>query len=213
MTLAQLRARLVARAEHASLVIPASLLQQLEAYYLLLAKWNATINLTGLDLESCADPVLDRLLIEPVQASRFIDPTARSVIDIGSGGGSPAIPLAAACGNLHLTMVESRSRKAVFLREAARELGLRATVVNARYEVLLKDAQFRKAFDLLTIRAVRTSRDVLADLSTLVSPGGHLFHFTSVGQLDTAVPLGLNLNNSYFLTTADSILLDLKREA
>ena len=188
------------------------LLGQLETYYLLLAKWNATINLTGLDLESLADPVLDRLLIEPVQAARYIDATAHSIIDIGSGGGSPAIPLVAVCDWLQLTMVESRSRKVVFLREAARELGLRATVLGSRYETLLGDVQFTRAFDVLTIRAVRTSRDILGDLSRLISEQGHLFLFTSAAAPAASVPPELSLRNQYSLETAGSVLLDFKVE-
>ena len=70
----------------------------LDAYYRLLARWNRTINLTALSLDPLADEALDRLFIEPLAAAPYIrealDVTPLSVwFDLGSGGGSPAIPL------------------------------------------------------------------------------------------------------------------------
>ena len=93
---------------------------------MLLAKWNAKINLTSFKLEPGGhDEAVDRLLIEPRDCGRAMCRQKReTAIDIGSGGGSPAIPLALALPRLHMRMVESKTRKAVFLREAIRELGL-----------------------------------------------------------------------------------------
>jgi len=63
-------------------------------YYELLERWNRTINLTSLRNR---DAAMDRLLIEPIAASTFL-PNRPRLMDIGSGGGSPAIPLAIATG-------------------------------------------------------------------------------------------------------------------
>jgi 16S rRNA (guanine527-N7)-methyltransferase len=79
------------------------------------------------------------------------------MIDIGSGGGSPAIPMALAMASIRLLMVESKTRKSVFLREAIRAVALQgADVAASRFEELLARADLHEAHDILTIRAVRS---------------------------------------------------------
>ena len=98
-------------------------MNSLEQYFELLTRWNAKINLTAFSLAEPDDEALDRLLVEPVVASCHVNPPVGSVIDIGSGSGSPAIPLRLALGATRLTLVEAKTRKAVFLVEALRHLG------------------------------------------------------------------------------------------
>src|SRR4051812_32713562 len=132
----EFKERLSRRARRAGIAVPAGLSDRLWVYFQLLAKWNAKINLTGLDLDDPTPEAIDRLLIEPLLAAPHGD-GARSLMDIGSGGGWPALPLALALGNIKLTMVEVKTRKSVFLREAARQLELHdAVVVTARHESL-----------------------------------------------------------------------------
>ena len=88
---------------------------KLVTYLELLWKWNRKINLTAI-LEP--EMAIDRLLLEPLAAAAHL-PAGGMLADLGSGGGSPAIPLALALSPSKLLMVESRSRKASFLREAA----------------------------------------------------------------------------------------------
>ncbi len=67
-------------------------------------------------------------------------------MDVGSGGGSPAIPLKLAVPRLRLTMVEAKARKSAFLREAVRHLGLeQRSVETARYEELLARPDLHEA--------------------------------------------------------------------
>jgi 16S rRNA (guanine527-N7)-methyltransferase len=151
---------------------------KLEIYYRLLITWNTKINLTGLDLTDPSPATLDRLLIEPLAAARHLPAGATHMIDVGSGGGSPAIPLALAAPTLRLLMVESKTRKSVFLREAIRALTLTdADVATARFEELLARPDLHERHDLLTIRAVRVETRVLMSLQAFVKPGGHLFLF------------------------------------
>jgi 16S rRNA (guanine527-N7)-methyltransferase len=184
----ELRDRLGRRARKAGLDLPPDLSASLERYYELLAKWNAKINLTSFRLEPGGqDEAVDRLLIEPVIAARHVPAHASSVIDVGSGGGSPAIPLRLAVPRLHLRMVESKTRKAVFLREAVRELNLGwAEVETSRYEELLARPELHEGFDLLTIRAVRVEPRTLVSLQAFLKPGGHLFLFRGPGGADVA---------------------------
>ena len=85
----EFRERLKRRARAADLSIDAALAEQLEVYYQLLAKWNAKINLTSFRLTASGeDDAIDRLLIEPVVAARYVPASARTLLDAGSGGGS-----------------------------------------------------------------------------------------------------------------------------
>lgn len=173
------RERLQRRGKRAGLSIPAPLTEQLEIYYRLLATWNLKINLTGLDLREASDEAFDRLLIEPLVAAGHVSPVSRAMLDVGSGGGSPAIPLKLARPDLALTMVEAKTRKSVFLREALRELQIPGSVITTRFEELLARPEMHEASDLLTLRAVRTEPKVLAVLQAFLKTGGQLFLFRS----------------------------------
>ena len=187
MTTRELRDRLQRRARRAGIVVDVDLAGLLERYYTLLVRWNAKINLTS-RLESAGqDESIDRLLIEPLVAARHIQPHVRSLIDIGSGGGSPAIPLVLATPRLHLRMVEAKTRKAVFLREAIRELQIgRAEVETSRFEELLARPELHEGLDIVTVRAVRVEPRTLLGLQAFLRPGGQIFLFRGPGGADVA---------------------------
>jgi 16S rRNA (guanine527-N7)-methyltransferase len=120
-------------------------------------------------------------------------------MDVGSGGGSPAIPLKIARPALSLTMVESKERKSAFLREAARSLGLANTnVITERYEQLAHEPSRRECVDLITVRAVRPDDALYRAAAHLLRARGELLVFSgksAVGyssdfMLSATVPLG-----------------------
>jgi 16S rRNA (guanine527-N7)-methyltransferase len=180
----EFRDRLKRRAKWAGATLDAPLVENLEVYYQLLTKWNAKINLTAFRLTSEGDDsAIDRLLIEPVIAARYIPENARTLLDAGSGGGSPAIPLKLASRNLTLRMVEVKTRKAVFLREAVRALNLKdAEVETSRFEELLPRAELHEALDLVSIRAVRVDLRTLNTLQAFLRPGGKLLLFRGASK-------------------------------
>jgi len=172
------RARLLRRSRRAGLSLDSTLAGQLVSYCELLARWNRKINLTSI---TQADEAIDRLLLEPLLAARHL-PAGRplQLLDIGSGGGSPAIPLKLASPDTGLTMVESKVRKSAFLREAVRHLALESTVVETtRYEELLTRPELHEAIDVVSLRAVRAESRVLMGLQAFLKPGGWFFLFTS----------------------------------
>jgi 16S rRNA (guanine527-N7)-methyltransferase len=162
-------------------------LELLSRYFGLLTKWNKTVNLTALKLEKPEDETFDRLFVEPFLAARIAtgelgrSVTGLRLLDVGSGGGSPAIPLAVALGSaVELTMVESRGRKAAFLREVVRQLPLDgAQVMDGRLEKLEGDSSPQDAFDLVSIRAVRADQSLWKTLARLVRSGGLVIWFRS----------------------------------
>jgi 16S rRNA (guanine527-N7)-methyltransferase len=164
------RSRLLRRAARADVPLPADLADRLLAFLDLLFRWNRKINLTAFQTP---EEGLDRLLLEPLAAAKHVTPREGRLIDLGSGGGSPAIPLVLAIPALRLTMVEIKARKAAFLREAVRVLDLpQASVETTRYEELLTSSLHREAYTALSIRAVRIDRNALRDASGFLAPAG-----------------------------------------
>jgi 16S rRNA (guanine527-N7)-methyltransferase len=172
------RSRIARRAAQAGLSPGPALLDRLEIYLDLLARWNQRINLTALPVDPLADAAVDRLVVEPLEAARHVGPDVRVTVDVGSGGGSPAIPLKVALPHLHMILVESKVRKAAFLREVVRALELEDTeVANCRFEA------FESApVPLITLRAVRPDLRLAIGITSLLCPGGRLFWFRSLDQ-------------------------------
>jgi 16S rRNA (guanine527-N7)-methyltransferase len=172
---ADLTARLDARARAAGLSLAAELAESLVTYYEVLSLWNRKINLTAL---SDLDAAIERLLLEPVLAARLL-PHPRAMLDMGSGGGSPAIPLALALRAPLLVMVESRGRKAAFLREAARTAGVNAIVEAARFEDLVDRRVHVGSMDIVSMRGVRIDESSLTVARSFAAPDGVIALFTS----------------------------------
>lgn len=146
---------------------------QLKRYWTLLQRWNDRMNLTSLPLDPTSVPTINRLFIEPAVASSLVEDTRLLTYDLGSGGGSPAIPLHIFRSELQLTMVESRERKCAFLREAVREVGLDAVVLTTRFEDLQMDPQT----DLVTLRAVRLDGSLVSLLHGQLKQGARVMVF------------------------------------
>lgn len=169
---------LATRARNLGVQIPSDAIEPFETYTRLLSRWNQTVNLTALPIDELRDEAIDRLLLEPAVAALHIPPDARTWIDLGSGGGSPAIPIKILRPELALTMIESRERKVAFLREVVRELRLEQTGAEAeRFENLVGKARWTAAADIVTARAVRTDKGFVALVAQMLRSGGSLLLF------------------------------------
>ena len=181
------KGRIIRRGAKANVFVADPLAELLASYYELLTRWNKKINLTSIEN---LDEAIDRLILEPLVAARHVPASAGSLMDVGSGGGSPAIPLKLALPRLRLTMVEAKARKSAFLREAVRHLGLEnATVETARYEELLARPDLHEASDILSLRAVRIEARVLFSLQAFLASGGTVMLFR--GPEGPSVPAAL----------------------
>ena len=182
----ELRERIRRRVRQANLNVGPEVIEGLERYYQLLTKWNDKVNLTAFRLTvGGEDEAVDRLLMEPLSAAKHIPPQATSLLDAGSGNGSPAIPLKLALPHLALRMVESKTRKAVFLREATRDLSLPDVIVEtSRFEELLARPDLHESTDIVSVRAVRIETKVLTTLQAFLRPGGRIILFRGPGGVD-----------------------------
>ncbi len=130
----------------------------------------------------------DRALIEDCLVLVEHLGVARTVVDVGSGGGLPGIPLKIARPDLEMTLIEADQAKAAFLVHACAELGLQGVaVVATRAEEAGHDPRFREAFDVAVARAL-APMPVLAELCLgLVRVGGRLLaQKTESEDLDAA---------------------------
>ena len=202
--------RIAQRVARAGVVIDNPLLQSLAAYVGLLMRWNRHINLTALTDD---DRGIDRLVVEPLVAAQRLPATDMSLTDIGSGGGSPAVPMKLAATRMRLRMVESRTRKAAFLREAVRHLGLGETVVEARrFEELVARKEALEGADVVTVRGVRIGSRGLRGILPLVKAGGAVFLFRTRADVDADVPPPLRVVATYpLLVSPDSRLVVLQK--
>jgi 16S rRNA (guanine527-N7)-methyltransferase len=188
LTSREIKVRLERRARRVGLRMTAELKAGLVEYLELLARWNHKINLTSLPLAEPTDETFDRLVIEPLAAARYLPARDCTIIDIGSGGGSPAIPLKLASPGISLRMVESKTRKAAFLREAVRHLSLGAVdVETARFEELLARPDMHEAHDVVTLRAVRLEARTLMTVQAFLKSQGRVFLFRANGT-DSTLP-------------------------
>jgi 16S rRNA (guanine527-N7)-methyltransferase len=101
---------------------------------------------------------------------------ATTVIDVGTGGGLPGIPLALAVPELRMTLLEATGRKCEFLQQCVADLGLtdRCPVVNLRAEVAGHRPELRERFDLCVSRAVARLPILLEYCIAFPKPGGHI---------------------------------------
>jgi 16S rRNA (guanine527-N7)-methyltransferase len=147
---------LASAADHAAVkaVLPAwlrstdALISGLETYGELLRRWNETQNLVS---RETIPEMWSRHFADSLQVLRLLDGPPGQVLDLGSGGGLPAIPLALACPQALFTLVDSNAKKAAFLRAVTRTLDLNIEVLSARVEVL--DLDTFPDVELITARA------------------------------------------------------------
>jgi 16S rRNA (guanine527-N7)-methyltransferase len=156
--------------------LQAEVAEKFAIYLELLVKWNAKLNLTAIREPS---EIIRRHFVECVQCALAL-PAVATLLDFGSGAGLPGIPIAIVRPEIRVTLGESQMKKAVFLREAVRVLGLNVEVFDGRVEGMASG----RTFDAVTLRAVdRMAEATQAGLARMRA-GGLLVVFTTSGALD-----------------------------
>ena len=142
--------------------------QRFEAYLDLLFKWNKTFSLTSFSNRQEAA----ELGVAPSLLATSHLPQGAKVLDVGSGGGFPAVVLALARPDLEIVLAEPSNPKAVFLAETARALGLAYRVEARTVESLL--AVEARNWDAITVRGVHLRKGLVRKLARSLAPDGKL---------------------------------------
>lgn len=165
--------------------LPDAVQHKLLAFRDLLLKWNKTYNLTALrdPEQAISHHLLDSLTILPHVGTG-------PLLDVGSGGGLPGIPLAIACPGLSVGMVDTVQKKASFLQQASIELGLKnVTVHHARVE------EMQGQYAQISSRAFADLGLFVSLTRHLLAPGGRWLAMKGVRPDDeiAALPAGITV--------------------
>lgn len=161
------------KAEAFGFAFDAGDIKRLGSYLAMLLEANTRFNLTAI-----TDPdgawikhIFDSLTLLPYIASAG----ATRVIDVGSGGGLPGLPLAIAMPTVQFTLLEATGKKAGFLGDVAGTIGLsNVEIINDRAETLGRDSHHREHYDVVVARAVGRLATLLELTVPLAAVGGHV---------------------------------------
>jgi 16S rRNA (guanine527-N7)-methyltransferase len=154
--------------------LPAPRVAALEGHLRLLLAWTSAVNLTAIRDPSTA---ISAHVFDALSAVGLLrDEGVRALLDLGSGGGYPGLPLAIALPAERAVLVESITKKARFLEAAVAGLGLagRVAVAYERAESLAADPRHRERWPAVTARAVAGLPDLVELAFPLLMPGGLL---------------------------------------
>lgn len=150
--------------------------QRFEEYYSLLIRWNSRVNLTAVRDE---EGIFRRHFVESIVCARSLPSAISTLLDFGSGAGFPGIPIAICRPEIVVTLAESQGKKAAFLREALRVLGIgHAKIHSSRAETL------HNVFDCVVLRAVDKMETAVGVAGRLVRAGGWLVLMTTSAEMN-----------------------------
>jgi 16S rRNA (guanine527-N7)-methyltransferase len=144
-------------------------------YLSLFVRWNERLNRSAIRDE---EGILSRHIIESIVVNNALPPTIKTLLDFGSGAGLPGIPIALCHPEIAVTLAESQGKKAAFLQEAVRVLGIEVQVHAGRAEAL------REPFDCVVMRAVDRMPKAVEAAVSLVARTGWLALMTTTNELD-----------------------------
>jgi len=161
------KSRLDAGGNEMGIDLDQSQLELLWRYALMLRERNAHVNLTSIiSLEG----ILTLHMLDSLSVATYLG-DSRRLMDAGTGGGFPGIPLAVACADRHFTLIDGTQKKIRFVSESIAALDIRnATAVAARAESYPGE----KNFDAIITRAVGTLADTVAKVAHLLARGGRV---------------------------------------
>jgi 16S rRNA (guanine527-N7)-methyltransferase len=147
-------------------------LDRFATYHREILLWNRRINLVS---ERSAREIVIRHFLDSLTPAPYLDRPEGALIDLGSGGGFPGIPLRIALPGLHLSLIEASRKKSSFLSHVVRALRLDGVdVIRERVEGLTAGEALAGRFDTLISRAAFKLPDLIRTASFFLKPGGQL---------------------------------------
>lgn len=149
-------------------------------------EWNRQINLSAIRVE---DDIWEKHIVDSLLISQFIDLTDKKwrVLDIGTGGGFPSLPLAVCFPSLRFTSVDSVGKKLKAVQAIADALGVQLKTQHARIEELGQDLAYREQYDLVIARALAPWPVLLEYALPFVKMGGRFIAYQGPGIHDDLV--------------------------
>ena len=161
----------------AGVLVDDSLYLQLGRYLEVLLRWNARTNLTSIrEPEGIVRRHFGESLFAGCRLGEVVKPGAEA-LDLGSGAGFPGIPVQLLLPGVKVVLAESQGKKAAFLREVVRELGLSCKVVAGRVEAM----EAGRRFDAVMMRAVDKMEAMVTVGRSRLKEGGVLLEMTGDG--------------------------------
>jgi 16S rRNA (guanine527-N7)-methyltransferase len=183
---------LIRLAESVGLTLSAAHGEAIERFVRLLLHWNQRINLTG---ARSRDEVVGEHLGDAFALARLAGDSA-NLVDVGSGGGLPAIPFGVLRPDVQLTLVEPRQKRVAFLRTAVRDLGLAARIEPVRLEALAG-----RSFAAAASRATFAPGEWIERARKLVDAEGRIIVFAA-RQSEVEAPVGFAVREALSYETA-----------
>jgi 16S rRNA (guanine527-N7)-methyltransferase len=147
-------------------------LDRFATYHREILLWNRRTNLIS---ERSEQEIVLRHFLDSLTPAPFLECPDGALIDLGSGGGFPGLPLRIAFGNLHVTLVESSRKKTSFLAHIVRTLDLdHVTIVRERIEVLTEKKEYAGSFDAVLSRAAFKLPELIRMASFFLRPDARL---------------------------------------
>lgn len=154
-----------------------------EKYYEILVSYNQKVNVTAITEKK--DVFIKHFIDSILSTEKLI---GENLLDVGSGGGFPAIPIKIIREDLNVTLLEATNKKCEFLRLVINELGLQnINVICGRAEDFAKKEEFREKFDITTARAVARLNTLLEYVLPFNKVGGKFFAFKSLSSSEEIV--------------------------
>ena len=149
------------------LALPQSTQELLCAFGRAMVKQNEVMNLTGITEDAA---VAKLHLLDSLTVCSALDLSGKTLIDVGCGAGFPGVPLAIACPDTRVTLLDSLGKRMKWLEEVLPQLGISATCITARAEE--EAANCRESYDVATSRAVARLPILLELTAPFVKVGG-----------------------------------------
>jgi 16S rRNA (guanine(527)-N(7))-methyltransferase GidB len=190
---------------------PDGVVADLESYALLLEKWQSIQNLVS---RETLGEVWTRHFADSLQVLKLLGEADRTILDLGSGGGFPALPLAIASkgSDRRFILVEPTTRKASFLRTVARELGLRMRVEARRTQEI--DSRETGPIDVITSRALAGLPQLCALAAPFFGPSTRAIFHKGREHVEELVESGAVWQHDVILVKSDTdengVLVELK---
>jgi len=167
--------------------VDAATYARLQRFVALLLEENRRLNLTSLrdEPDVWRAHVCDSLALVPLVRER----RPRRLLDLGTGGGLPGVPLACVCRDLHVTLLDATRKKLAAVERIVAGVGLsNVEFAWGRAETLARQTQFRERYEAVTARAVAELRVLIECTSGFVRPHGAAWFFKTPKACVAEVP-------------------------